>query len=183
MAAAPDIGQFGDIDFWIAVPAVTDPNLTIEVYNASAKDGSDENVVRVPVRLMDTRTQTVNLFFLNDRMDPDVSCTKTFPVLRSIAVTPSPARTALLLLLQGPSEAERQEQYRSSLPFLTELKDLALKEDGTLVVDLKGAVEGPLGGSCLVGSISSEVTDTARQFSGVKTVEILVKGETNRLEP
>lgn len=50
-AAALDMGLFGPFDFWITIPEVSSPNLILEVYQASAKDGSDTDLVSVPLIL------------------------------------------------------------------------------------------------------------------------------------
>lgn len=49
-AHSPDIGQFGP--FTITIDSFSSPvrdTITIEVFNHSAKDGSEENLVRIPV--------------------------------------------------------------------------------------------------------------------------------------
>ncbi|MEK7145816.1 MAG: Gmad2 immunoglobulin-like domain-containing protein [Patescibacteria group bacterium] len=184
MSQAADSGQFGDYEVWIPVPAVTDPHLTVEAFQYSAMDGSVIDLVSVPVLLDRIEKTDVQLYFHNDTLDPEISCTEVFPVPRSMAVSESAVRVAMLALLQGPSESEKESGYSTTIPFMTELKDINLKSDGTLIVDLKGSISyTPMAGSCLVGSIRAEIEQTAMQFATVKSVEILIDGEENRLEP
>lgn len=183
MSTAPDLGIFGAYEAWLPVPATEDSNITLEVFESSAKDGSDINLVSVPLVLNRTDSQNLQIFYNNSNLDPEISCTTVFPVDRPSIVSTSPARVALLYLLRGPHSSESDEAYESSIPFYTEIKSLNLKSDGTMIVDLKGAIEAPLGGSCLVSSIRAQIESTMKQFSSVKSVEILINGESNRLEP
>jgi hypothetical protein len=56
-ADAPDVGQFGDYTITISIPEnqqlANNDMLILEVYQASAKDGSDTDKVSVPVRFSD----------------------------------------------------------------------------------------------------------------------------------
>jgi hypothetical protein len=180
---APDIGQFGPFDFYAVVPEVSSSNLILEVFQASPKDGSDQDLISVPVVLERSDSREVQLYFHNNILDPEISCDKVFPVTRKIVATESVARAAIVALLQGPNDGEQLASYSTAIPFRTELKDIALSKDGTLTVDLKGAIAGPLGGSCLVTSIASEIRETVKQFENVKSVRILIDGEENQLEP
>lgn len=47
-AAAPDTGQFGDFAKQVTV-TTSSPSGTVEVYQASARDGSDQDLVSIPV--------------------------------------------------------------------------------------------------------------------------------------
>lgn len=184
MSQAADSGQFGNYEVWIPVPAVTDPHLMVEAFQYSAKDGSVIDLVSVPVLLDRVETTDVQLYFHNDGMDPQMTCTEVFPVPREMAVSESAVRVAILALLNGPTETERTAGYSTTIPFMTELKSINLKPDGTLIIDLKGSISyTPMAGSCLVGSIRAEIEETAMQFASVKSVEILIDGEENRLEP
>lgn len=182
-AAAPDVGQFGDYDFWLVVPEVLNANVTLEVFQASAKDGSDADLVSVPLKLESLETTDLKVYFHNDKMDLAITCTTVFSVTRKIITTNSPARAAMVLLLQGPTDLETVNNYSTIIPFPSELKDIALSSDGLLTVDLGGAIAGPIGGSCLVGGIGAEIEETLKQFSTVKEVKILINGEADKLQP
>jgi len=181
--AALDMGQFGHFDFWLTVPKVSSPNIVLEVFQASAKDGSDQDLVSIPLTLDRNDSTEIKLYFHNDIFDPEITCTKVFPVIRKFTVTDSIARAAIVSLLQGPNENEQLQNYSTVIPFRTELKDISLSDDGLLTVDLKGAIAGPIGGSCYVSAIAAEIEETMKQFESVKSVKVLIDGEENRLEP
>ena len=55
-ANSPDTGQFGDFSIEIAsLPASTAGKITIEVFDYSAKDGSKQDIVSIPITLDTTR--------------------------------------------------------------------------------------------------------------------------------
>ena len=57
-------------------------------------------------------TLQIKAFFLNDRLNPNLSCDKVFPVTRTIMKTRAVGRAALEELFRGPTEAEKSESYR-----------------------------------------------------------------------
>ncbi|MFA6131487.1 MAG: Gmad2 immunoglobulin-like domain-containing protein [Patescibacteria group bacterium] len=190
-AAALDMGLFGPFDFYVVVPApyypgdpvMTDRNMTLEVFQASAKDGSDTDLVSIPLQIDRLDIAGVEIYLHNDTMDPEMTCTKVFQVTRKIIATDTPARAAMVMLLQGPTPLELANQYSTIIPFRTELKDISISEDGVATVDLKGAIAGSMGGSCYVSAIAREIEDTLKQFNSVKEVKILINGEADRLQP
>lgn len=182
-AAAPDMGQFGPFAFWLVVPATNSPTVTLEVFQASAKDGSDQDIVSFPIKMNTTETSTLKLYFHNDQLDPEITCTEVFPVNRVIVKTEAPARAVVVALLNGPVTAEQSFGYYSAVPFRSFLKDISLSPEGLIKVDLGGVITAPLGGSCLVGAIGAEIEETLKQFSSVKTVQILLNGQKDALQP
>jgi spore germination protein GerM len=137
----------------------------------------------VPLALKRTDSTRLDLYFHNNDLDPEISCTKVFSITKNIITTQSPARAAMIMLLQGSSDSERETNYYSAIPFRSFLKDISLSDDGVATVDLGGAVAGPLGGSCLVGGIAAEIENTLKQFPEVKEVKILIDGKENALQP
>jgi len=190
-AAASDMGQFGPFDFWVVVPAslfasdvaLTNKNITLEVFQASAKDGSDKDLVSVPLVLDRLDTTDLKVYFHNNKMDPEITCTTVYSVTRKIIATASPARAAMILLLQGTTSLETANHYSTVIPFRSYLKDISLSVDGVVTVDLDGVIAAPLGGSCLVSGISAEIENTLKQFSTVKEVKILIDGKADALQP
>lgn len=51
MADAPDIGQFGPYSFSVDATKAMGTKLTLQVFSESAKDGTDINVVTIPLTL------------------------------------------------------------------------------------------------------------------------------------
>jgi hypothetical protein len=178
-ANAPDVGQFGPfeqkIDYLIAKPAGED--VVLEAYDNSAKDGSEIDLVSIPLKLSLNETTTVKIFFNNSELDPEFSCNKVFPVQRLIAKTQTPARKALELLLEGPSQDEKNQEFLTSINSGVKIQSLTV-QNGVAKVDFDEQLEYQVGGSCRVSAIRSQITETLKQFPTVENVLISINGRT-----
>ena len=127
------------------------------------------------------RTVTVRAYFSNPRLapDPDVDCGVVFPVTRTVPWTDAPARAALEELLAGPTEAEREQGYGTSLNPGVTIRSLAIR-DGGAEVDFSAEMERT-GGACLVTAIRAQVESTLSQFPGVRSVRIAIEGNTEEI--
>lgn len=177
MTDAKDAGIFGNYSVKIPVPLTASNTLFIEVFEYSAKDGSVINLVRVPVKLASRDTLRVKAYFNNNKLDPDLTCTISFPVERDVIKTTETAYMALTELLRGPTDAEKKAGYSTSLPANVRINSLVIRY-GTAYADFDGTLEYEVGGSCRVGSIRSQIENTLKQFSGVKKVVISINGRT-----
>jgi spore germination protein GerM len=122
-------------------------------------------------------TLKIKVFFLNDRLDPQISCDKVFPVTRTIRKTQAVARAALEELLQGPTQAERSEGYRTSINEGVKIQRLVIQK-GLAHVDFNKMLELKVAGSCRVQSIRAQIEHTLKQFPTVKEVVISINGRT-----
>lgn len=176
MTTGPSVPDYGNFDFKIGVPAGATQNLTIEVFEYSAKDGSIINLDSVNVRLASMETSKVKVFFSNQKLDPKISCTKVFPVDRTILKTQEVGFVAIFELLRGvmPSDGS---SYKSSIPKGTILNSLVIR-DGTAYADFNHVLETNGGGSCHVQAVRAQITETLKQFSTIKNVVISVNGRT-----
>lgn len=178
-ANAPDIGQFGPfeqtIDYLTAKPAGED--VILEAYDNSAKDGSEIDLVSVPLRLNLADTSIVKVFYNNNNLDPEISCNKVFATERVIAKTLSPAREALELLLEEPSQNEKNNGFSTSINPGVTILGLTIT-GGLAKVDFDEKLEEGIGGSCRVSAIRAQITETLKQFSTVKNVIISINGRT-----
>jgi len=178
-ANAPDAGQFGlfeqTIDYLTIKPAGED--VILEAYDNSAKDGSEIDLVSIPLKLSLNETTAVKIFFNNSRLDPEFSCNKVFPVQRLIAKTQTPARKALELLLEGPSQDEKNQEFLTSINSGVKIQSLTV-QNGVAKVDFDEQLEHQVGGSCRVSAIRSQITETLKQFPTVKSVLISIDGRT-----
>jgi len=120
---------------------------------------------------------TVKAFFNNDKMDPEFSCNKVFPVERKILKTLAVARTALEELLKGTTEAEKAERYFTSINPGVKIQSLTI-ENGMARVDFDEQLEFQVGGSCRVAAIRAQITQTLKQFPTVQNVLISIDGRT-----
>jgi hypothetical protein len=152
--------------------------------------------LRVPVIFGQGETIKVKVFFNNDKLDPEISCNKVFPVEREIPKTLAAARAALLELLKGPTEKEKNNSYSTSIPSKEqiiqyralaqenggsapyegdEIKVNSLKiVDGTAYVDFSLEMNAYGGGSCRVSAIRAQISQTLKQFPTIKEVVISV---------
>ena len=177
MADAPDAGLFGDFTVKIPVPLTATDNLTVEVFEYSAKDGSVVNLVKVPVQIDSTKTSTIKAFFSSSKLDPHVSCTKVFPVERSVLKTKETAFIALIELLKGVTTSEKSSGYSTNIPEKVRINSVNVR-GGIAYVDFDETLQYQIGGSCRVSAIRAQITETLKQFSSVKSVVISINGRT-----
>jgi len=124
---------------------------------------------------------TVKAFFNNDRMDPEFSCNKVFPVEREILKTEAVAQAALTELLKGPTEAEKAEGFFTSINPGVKIQELTINPPtggGVAKVDFDEQLEFQVGGSCRVAAIRAQITETLKQFPTVSNVIISINGRT-----
>jgi len=177
MAGAADIGLFGDFEVRIPVSAGSPRSLIVEVFNYSAKDGSVENLVSIPVELVTQETMKVKIYYSNDKLDPAITCIKVFPVERTILKTREVAFMSLFELLKGPSPTDKSRGYASSIPENVRINSIRI-ENARAFVDFDYALDFEVAGSCRVLAIRSQITNTLKQFPTVSDVVISINGRT-----
>lgn len=175
MANAPDTGTFGEFSVSTSYAKPTTATGTLEVFEYSAKDGSEINKVTIPVTFADTEAMTVNTYFTTAATAAD--CTTLAAVPRRIAVTQATARASLLELLKGPSNDESTAGYGSAIPFGTELLSISV-EGGVATAEFSSALDANVSGSCNVSTIRAQIEQTLKQFPSITSVVILVDGKT-----
>lgn len=121
-------------------------------------------------------TEIVKVFFSNNILDPEVSCTKVFSVDRKVE-TADLAKAALEALLQGPTAGEENEGFITNINSGVILNILVIK-DGIARADFSERLNESIGGSCRVSAIRAEIEETLKQFSGINEVIISVNGRT-----
>ncbi|MFZ2190325.1 MAG: GerMN domain-containing protein [Candidatus Magasanikiibacteriota bacterium] len=120
----------------------------------------------------------ISVSFPNKIFDPNmIDCSKVFTTERSIIKTPAVGRAALEELFKGPTELEKKAGYFTTIPDGVKIQKLSIV-DGVARVDLSKELEYQVGGSCRIGSIIAEITETLKQFSTVQKVIISVDGRT-----
>lgn len=123
-------------------------------------------------------TMTVKVFFGNSVFDPEIlDCQKNFAVERVIPKTVAVARAALEQLLAGPTDAEKEEGYFTSINPDVKIQSLTI-EDDVARVDFNEQLEYQVGGSCRVAAIASQIRETLKQFPTVNDVTISINGRT-----
>lgn len=134
--------------------------------------------VSVPIRLAPVDTMSVQVYFGNSQKDPGaLRCDVPYATTRLIAKTQAPARAALDQLLAGPTDAEAQLGFFTSLNTGVTIQKLTI-ENGVAKVDFNQALEANVGGSCRVMAIRAQIIQTLKQFPTVKDVVISINGRT-----
>lgn len=184
---APDVGRYGEYEFSVALKDATLQNgtaLRIEVFEESAKDGSEVNKVIVPVLFEEednqSATMKVRVYFGNTIQDKEITCEKAFSVERTITKTQAVGTAALKELLRGPTEQEKQEGYFTTINEGVGIKSLRVK-DGIAYADFTSELDEGVAGSCRVGFIRTQISDTLKQFYTVNSVVISINGETTAI--
>jgi hypothetical protein len=179
---APDAGMYGPFRLDLILPAFKDKAFTLEVFDRSAKDGSVQDLVSVPLQLLTTDVTTVQVFFSNAAKGSAKDCEAVFPVSRTFAKTSTVGRAALEALLQGPTPDEIHHGYFTSINAGTELNSLSIDPEGTATADFSSSLNAA--GSCRVSAIRSQISKTLEQFPTIGDVRITVDGdERTALQP
>lgn len=177
-ADAADIGQYGAFVVYATYTATPGERGTVEVFNESARDGSEENMVTIPVLF--TREKTAKVFFSNAEMTGEVgTCDEVYGVDRLVIDSPIPAiriRQALWILLAGGVTGEEEaDGYTSQIPEGVRINSLKVNDyAGTVTVDFSDEIE--TGGSCRVTAIRAQIEETVKAIDSSYSVVITVNG-------
>lgn len=166
-ANAPDIGQYGPFVVYATYSATPGETGTVEVYSLSARDGSEQDMVRIPVTFSDD--VRAEAFYGNRELVREGdSCVQMFALGRDVLDSEVPAirlRETLLALLAGPTTTETADDYFSSIPVGTQLHSLYVNDDAAEVrLDFTSAIDA--GGSCRVLGIRTQIEQTVRAVMG-----------------
>lgn len=164
---APEYGERGFLILQKANPSGLpehDDAIEIEVRFASSKT-ADTMPVKVYFTTAETGTDT---------------CEATDYVEREIPKTLGVGRAAIEQLLAGPTKAEKEAGYTTSINPGTKLQSLRV-ENGTAYADFNEELDKNTGGSCLVTAIYTQIANTLKQFPTVDSVVISINGETEEV--
>ncbi len=184
MSNAPDVGQFGSFEVSTNYPQPNGTRGTVQVFDYSAKDGSEIGTVSIPVVFKQVDSLTVQAYFSSRTKDPKVlHCGTTYPFDRRIAKTSATARAALEELLRGPMKAEASTGAFTNINEGVKLLSINITA-GTAYADFDATLTQGVAGSCRVQAIRSQIENTLKQFPTVQHVIISVNGKTEGvLEP
>jgi len=171
---ANDVEFKGQIRF--ISPASGTGTLIFKNDNPSGLPQNDKEF-RVPIRFDTSQIMKVKAYFSNNNLDPQVTCTKVFPVEREIPKTQEPARAALEELLAGPAFKEQNQGYSTSINPDVKIQSLTIAS-GMAKVDFNEALQFQAGGSCRVSAIRSQIIETLKQFPTVQNIIISINGKT-----
>ncbi len=149
--------------------------VTVEALEYSAKDGSEQSLVRVQ-RPFNVELVGVQLAF------PDNTCNRVKAFTRPIPKSLSAARVALEALLAGPTTEEKAGGAVAPFPKGSRVESVNLR-NGAITVDFNERLQN-VGGSCQASMIRAAVNETLQRLPGVKSVTITAGGsEPLALQP
>ncbi len=156
-----DIGQFDPFTVSVNYPDPKTASGSIEVFEYSARDGSEINNVIVPVMFeKNPAAVSVKLYFVG----------LTTPLTRRIAKSDTPIRAALDELFKGVYKTENPTgAITSSIPAGTVINSVSLKS-GVLTIDLSATMNA---------AAQTQITKTAQQFASVTSVVFTTNGKAN----
>ena len=177
MANAPDVGEFGPFTVTTHYTPPTTTAGVLNVFSGSPKDGSEINIVRIPIRFPSGESFSFKIFLGSNSQNPDAAdCTLVYPVERRAAKTPAVAQKALESLLDGPTTFEKELGYYSSVPAQVSLQAITI--NGSVArADFSSELDRT-GGSCRVLNIVSQIRATLLQFPTINEIVISVDGRT-----
>lgn len=177
-ALSPDIGLYGTFETSDTYPEPKGVSGIVEVFDYSAKDGSEIDKVTIPVKFKKVESLKVKAYFGNINLNPNtIDCGKIFSVTRRIPLTQAVVRAALEEMLKGPTSMEQQSAYYTSINPVVKIQKLTI-ENKTAKVDFDETLERVVGGSCRVIAIRSQINETLKQFSTITNVVISINGRT-----
>lgn len=171
--------EWGAYSINLTYPQPSTPSGFIEVYTQSAKDGSGQDLIRLPVQFADFKNLIVNLFYSNINEDPELlNCDVVFPVAREIPFSDNILGGVLGVLFNGLTETEIGQGFVNNLPQEgIQLLNMSLTTT-TLTLDFNNVLGEGVSGVCRATAIRAQLTQTMSQFDIIDDVIISIEGET-----
>jgi len=152
---------------------------SLEVYLKRSDNGSEYNLIKIPVVFEYYVKPVVKVYFSNINRDPNlIDCSKVYPVDREVEFTKQLPLAAVDELLKGLTEQEMKAGFISSISENGIVVQKLEIKDGTAYVDFNQALQAGVGGSCRVIAIRSQITETLKQFNEVEDAVISIDGKT-----
>lgn len=181
MADSPDAGVFGRFSISINYPEPKSASGSVEIFEYSAKDGSEINKSIIPVIFAKTDAIKLSAYFPNSKNDPNMlDCAKVYAVERRVPRTAGTARAAIEELLLGPDRLEAEKGYITTLNSGVKINRLTI-QDGIARIDFDALLGVGVAGSCRVTSIRAQIENTLGQFNTVESVVISIDGKTEEI--
>lgn len=154
----------------IYLPALETNGFTLEVF--AKQNDLEIGLVALPLRLLSTNKSSFQVFLANNSLNAAWSCTAVFPVDRTVAETSAVGRAALIELLNGPTETEQWQGYRSSLPLNTTIPSFIIVSKTATVTVSKNIEQA---GNCEKQRAFEQIKQTLLQIDLVDGVVIQIE--------
>lgn len=178
-ADMPDMGIAGPFRKVIAF-AMPTPNVItgyLEVFEYSARDGSQINKVTVPVSFPYNDFMTLSVFFSHSApAGIPGECLYVQSVERILPASLAVAKHTIWAMLQGPKGSESSEGFFSGIPSGTTLNSIYI-ENRIAYVDFSSELN-MTAGSCGIAGVTAMIRENLLQFSTIDDVVISVEGQT-----
>ena len=177
LVLAEEPGYFGLFRLELFLPAFAEDSFLLEIFSRSAKDGSEQDLISLPLRLLSTDFSDVQIYFDAPRMSTPATCDLVYPADRRFTTTSALARAALLSLLEGPTLEEQKVGTTSNIPAFTILKTFII-QDKITTIDL--FEDGRLSklSDCEKEGMRAQIEKTLLSFKEIESVVILIDGES-----
>jgi len=177
-ANAQDMGLFGPFEINISLSSSTPEKIIVQAFDYSAKDGSKQDVAQIPLNFDGNLKDHYEVYFSNNKLDPEASCLKVFPISKPVGNEERSLLKNLEIMLQGPSEQDKEAGYFTNIPGNVKVKSVE-KKGISVKVDLSNDIEKGMGGSCRVAAVRAQIVKTVLAFDkSIRSVVISVEGET-----
>ena len=168
-------GEMGTFSAWntsVFLTAHPGRTLQVEAFEISARDGSEESLVKVttPYQVQST---TYQLFFHDPKRAP-TDCSKVFAHAEQMPASKSALRLLVEALLRGPSPAAAAKGAAASFPQGSEVRSVTIR-DGAAIVDFNERLQN-VGGACRAQAIRASLEQTLTRLPGVKRVIVRANG-------
>lgn len=174
-AGEADLDGFRSFRELVNYPAPRTSTGTVEVFTYSARDGSEQDLVKIPVTFGAAESMLVKVFFQEPAEMPPDRCDKVEPTFRRIPRTTTPLAAAINELLLGPDGVEARTGLTTSINSGVKLQR-AVIEGGVAKLDFNEMLLAGAEGSCKVTAFRTQIEATALQFTSVRDVVITVNG-------
>ncbi|MDX9892923.1 MAG: Gmad2 immunoglobulin-like domain-containing protein [Patescibacteria group bacterium] len=159
-------------------PVSRTPYGWLEVFSIGPQDNSERNLISLPIFFAGYQNPTVKVFFSNIKEDPNLlDCSKVYPVSREINFDVQPLAGAIAELLRGLTDQDVNSGFVTNIPEEGVKVQSVSAQEGIITIDFNQALQEGVGGSCRVTAIRSQITETLKQFEGVKDVIISIDGK------
>ncbi len=138
-----------------------------------------EKTFTLPVKLQKSSSEktTFNVYFSQQHIS-NFNCEEVFPYKREMPKTQAVATVALQELIRGPTDFEKYAGASTSINEGVKIQSLTIK-NGVAKIDFNEELQKGVAGSCRVLAIRSQIEQTLKQFSTVKSVVISINGKTD----
>lgn len=178
--ATGDLGHFNPWKTEVFLTSHPGRRIQVEAFDVSARDGSEESLVRVDAPY-EVEKRTYRLFF-HDPIASPTDCSEVKEFDREMPVSRSAARLVVEALIDGPAASSKLAGATAAFPEGTAVRSIAIR-NGTAIVDFNERA-GNVGGACRAQAIRASLEKSLTALPGIRNIEVRAMGDAARaLQP